>query len=166
VSGPIFMFCAPVLIFGCTVAPGPHFMFCAPRLIFNITEGVRSIFHVLRSQTHLRWYRGCHVHLLCFALSDSFLTLPRALSPVFIFCTPGLIFGGTEGNESLINILRYRLISGGTEALGQLFMFCAPGLVFSYIECVWFTFHVLHSRARLRRYRGCWFPFSCITLSG
>jgi hypothetical protein len=39
-------------------ALGPVFMFCASRLVFGGTEGVGSRFHVLRSRTHFRRYRG------------------------------------------------------------------------------------------------------------
>jgi hypothetical protein len=38
-------------------ASGPIFMFCAPRLIFVGAEGVVSRFHVLRSRTRFRRYR-------------------------------------------------------------------------------------------------------------
>jgi hypothetical protein len=61
-SGPIFMFCAPRLVFG-----GKYrgFMFCAPgfmfyalRPLFDSTKRVGSNFHVFRSQTCFRRYRG------------------------------------------------------------------------------------------------------------
>jgi hypothetical protein len=39
-------------------ASGPIFMFFAPGIIFSVTEGVGSRFHVLRSRTHFRRYRG------------------------------------------------------------------------------------------------------------
>jgi hypothetical protein len=39
-------------------ACGPVFMFCAPGLVFDSTEGVRSRFHALRSRTCFRRYRG------------------------------------------------------------------------------------------------------------
>jgi hypothetical protein len=37
---------------------GSVFMFCAPGLIFDGIEGVGSHFHILRSRTHFRRYRG------------------------------------------------------------------------------------------------------------
>jgi hypothetical protein len=46
-------------------APGPVFMFCAPKLIFDGTKGVGSGFHVLRlcdpfsRAPHRRWAMGC-----------------------------------------------------------------------------------------------------------
>jgi hypothetical protein len=65
VSGPIFMFRMPRLIFGGTEGVGSHhefsfsdsfssvrrmsgpvFMFCAPGLVFGGTDGIRSRFHV------------------------------------------------------------------------------------------------------------------------
>jgi hypothetical protein len=78
--GPVFMFCAPRINFGGTRVLGPFscfllpdsfssvprvsglvFMFCVPGLIFDGTEGVGCRFHVLRSQTHFRRYRGRRV---------------------------------------------------------------------------------------------------------
>jgi hypothetical protein len=73
-SGPIFIFCAPGLIFGCSECVGfrfhalrsldtflavpkasdPVFMFCAPRLIFGGAEGVESRFHVLHPRTRFQ----------------------------------------------------------------------------------------------------------------
>jgi hypothetical protein len=50
-SGPVFMFCVPVLVFGCTVVVG-------------------SRFHVLRSRTHFRRYRGSRDPFSCLALPD------------------------------------------------------------------------------------------------
>jgi hypothetical protein len=42
-------------------APGPVFMFCAPVLILDGTGGVGFSFHVLRSQTRFGRYRGRRV---------------------------------------------------------------------------------------------------------
>jgi hypothetical protein len=39
-------------------APGPVFMFCAPELIFSVIEGVGSRFHVFRLRTCFRRFRG------------------------------------------------------------------------------------------------------------
>jgi hypothetical protein len=39
-------------------ASGPVFMFCAPGLVFSGTEGVGNRFQVLRARTHFRRYRG------------------------------------------------------------------------------------------------------------
>jgi hypothetical protein len=59
---------------------GPVFMFCAPGLVFVGTEGVSSHFHVVRSRTHFWRYRGCRVPFSCFALLDSFSAV-HVLSP-------------------------------------------------------------------------------------
>jgi hypothetical protein len=93
-------------------------MFCAPGRVFDGAEGVGSRFHVLRSHTHFRGYRGCRVpfsylrsrnhfrryrgrrvRFSCFALRDSFSAVQRASGPVFMFCAPRLVFGGTEGRR-------------------------------------------------------------------
>jgi hypothetical protein len=141
----IFMFCAPGLIFTVLRASGPIFLFCAPELIFGVTEGVGSRFHVLRSRTRFRRYRGRRVPCSCFALLDSFSTVPRVLGLVFMFCAPGLV-------------------STVPTASGPVFMFCAPELVFSVTEGVGFRFHILHSRIRFRRYHGRFVLFSCFSL--
>jgi hypothetical protein len=56
--------------------------------IFCGSEGVGCSFHVLRSRTHFRRFRGRRVHLSCFALPESFLAVPRASGPVFMFGAP------------------------------------------------------------------------------
>jgi hypothetical protein len=198
-SGPVFLFFAPGLIFGGTGASDPVFMFCAPGLIFGGTVGLRSLFHVLRSRTCFRRFRGwvafsCFPYpdlfsavprtsgpFSCFALPDSFLTVPRASGPFFIFCAPGLIFGGTEGVVSRYNVLctrtrfrRYRgrrvpfscfalpdSFSAVQWASDPIFLFCDPGLIFDGTVVVGSRFHVLRSRTRFRRYRGCHFSCSC-----
>jgi hypothetical protein len=67
-------------------ASGPVFMFCPPGLIFNGTKGVPSCFHIFRSQTYFRRYRGCRDSFSCFALPDSFPAVSMASGPVFLFC--------------------------------------------------------------------------------
>jgi hypothetical protein len=145
VSGPVFIFCAPELISGGTEGHGSRFhilcsgtpfrrsqgrrvsfscfalldffstvrrasvlifMFYTPKLVFGVTEGVGSRFHILRSRTHFRRYQGRQVPFSFFAYPDSFSAVPRALGPVFIFCAPGLVLGGTEGVRSRFLILR------------------------------------------------------------
>jgi hypothetical protein len=154
-SGPIFMFCAPV------------FMFCAPRLIFGGFEGVGTRYHVLRPRNRFRRYlrrrvlfscfalpnmfrrfRGRRVPFTCFALPETFSVVPWASGPVFMFCAPKLVFGGTVGVHSRFQVLRfgthYRRCGGhrvlfsyfalpGTlsavrRASDPIFMFCAPRL--------------------------------------
>jgi hypothetical protein len=94
------MFFAPGLIFDGTDALSPVFLFCAPELIFGGTVGVGSFFNVLRSRTHFRRYRGRRVMFSCFALPDSYSAVPRALGPFFMFRAPKHIFGGTVGVRS------------------------------------------------------------------
>jgi hypothetical protein len=179
-SGPVFIFCSPALIFDGTEsiassflvlrsrarfrwyrgrrvpfscfalsgsfpavlgAPSPLFMFCAPELIFSGTEGVRSHFQVLRSRTHFRRYRGRRVPFSSFALLDPFRTELRAPSLVFMFCAPGLVFKGTEGVGSYFYVLRSRTSC-------PVFMFSAPELVFDGTEGVESGFQVLRSWTR------------------
>jgi hypothetical protein len=105
---PFSCFALPESISAVPRASAPVLMFCAPILVFGGTEGVRTRFHVLRSRTHFRWYRGCRDPFSSFALLESFPTVPWASGPVFIFCAPGLFFGGTEGVETSFPVLRAR----------------------------------------------------------
>jgi hypothetical protein len=111
-------------------------MFCVPGLIFGGTVGIGSRFHVMRSQTLFRRYRGRWVPFSWFARPDSFLAVPMASGPVFMF-------------------------SAVSRASGPVFIFCAPGLVFGGTEGVGVCFHVLRARTRFRRYRVPRVPFSC-----
>jgi hypothetical protein len=155
-------------------ASGPFFIFCAPGLIFGGTVGVGSRFHVLRSRTRFRRYRGRRVLLRCVVLSDSFLAVPSASGLVFMFSAPGLVFGYTEGVGSCFHVLRSRTrfrryrgfrfscscfarpdsFSTVPRASGPVFMFCAPRLIFGGTVRVGSRFHVFSIRTRFRRYRG------------
>jgi hypothetical protein len=53
-------------------APSPVFMFCAPKLVFSGTEGVGSRFHILCSPARFGRYRGHRVLFLCVAFHDLF----------------------------------------------------------------------------------------------
>jgi hypothetical protein len=159
-------------------------MFSTPGHVFGGTEGVGSLFHVSYSRTRPRRYRGRRVPFSCFALPDPFSAVPRASGPFFTFYTPGLVFDGTEGVESLFRVLRsrtyfrrYRVrrfpfscfalsdsFSAVPRASGPVFMFFAPGHVFSGNEGVRSRFHVLRSRTHFLRYRGRRVPFSCFPL--
>jgi hypothetical protein len=146
-------------------ATGPVFMFCAPGLVFGGNQGVGSRFHTLRFQTHFLRYRGCSILFSCFARPDSFSTIPRASGPVFMFCAPGLVFGGSEGAGSRFNVLRSRThcrrcrvrrvpflcfkrrhsFLTVPRASVLVFMFCATKLVVGGAECVGSRFHVLRA---------------------
>jgi hypothetical protein len=82
--------------------------FHVPGHVFGGAEGVRSHFHVLRFRTHFRRFRGRRVPFSCFALPDTFSAVPRATGPVFMFCVPALVFGGTESVGSCFHVLRAR----------------------------------------------------------
>jgi hypothetical protein len=84
----------------------PVFMFCAPGLIFVGTKGVGSRFHLLRARPRFRRCRGRWVPFSCFGRLDSFSAVPRASGPVFMFGLPGLISYSTEGVRSRFQVLR------------------------------------------------------------
>jgi hypothetical protein len=73
----------------------PVFIFCAPGLVFGYAECVGSRFHVLCSRTRLRRYRWRRVPSSRFARPESFSAVPSATGPVFTFCALGLVFSGT-----------------------------------------------------------------------
>jgi hypothetical protein len=103
-----------------------------------------------------------------------------------MFCAPGSILGGTEGVGTCFHILRsqthfWRYLGRRgafscfaipnscwvvSKASSLIFMFCAPGLILGYTEGVGSRFHVLLSRIRFGRKRGCHVPFSCCPLLG
>jgi hypothetical protein len=87
---------------------GRVFLFSATRVVSRVTEGVKSRFHVLRSRTRFRRFRERRVPFSCFLLPDIFSAVPSAAGPVFMFCVPGLIFGGTKGVGSRFLVLRSR----------------------------------------------------------
>jgi hypothetical protein len=103
---PFSYFALPDSFLAVLWASGPVFLFCAVGFVFGGTDGVGSHFHVLRSRTHFRRYRGRRVFFSCFALSDSFSAVPRASGLIFMFCALGLVFGGTEGVGSRFHVLR------------------------------------------------------------
>jgi hypothetical protein len=155
------------------MASGPVFLFCAPGLVFSGTEGVGSCFHVLRARSRVPRYRGRRVPFSNFALPDSFSTVPSASGTVFTFSAPGLGFGSTEGVGSRFHVLRVRAhfrgyrgrrvpflsfalldsFSAVLRASGPVFTFCAPILFFGCTEGVVFRFHVLRARTPFRRCR-------------
>jgi hypothetical protein len=89
-------------------ASDPVFMFRAPGPVFGVTDGAGSRFLVLRSRTHFWRFRGHRVRFSGFAFQGSVSAIPRAIGSVFMFCAPGLVFGGTEGIRSRFHVLRSR----------------------------------------------------------
>jgi hypothetical protein len=89
-------------------ASHPVFMFCVPRHVFGGVEGVGSCFHVLCSRTSFRRYRGRRLLFSSFARPNTFSTVPTVSCPVFLFCSPGHVFGGAEGFESRFHVMRSR----------------------------------------------------------
>jgi hypothetical protein len=200
---PFSCFVLPNSFWAVQRASGPVFMFCAPGLVFSGTEGVGSRFQVLIAQTPFRRYRGRQVPFSSFAPKESFSAVPRASGTVFLFCAPELVFGVTEGVGYRFLVLRSRTRFCGTEGVGSrfhvllsrtrfrrfrgrcvpfsyfalpdafwalqrasgpVFMFCASGLVFDGFEGVGSRFHVLRARNNYQRNRGCRLPFSCFVL--
>jgi hypothetical protein len=104
----VFMFCTLGAFLTVPRASGLVFNFCAPQHIFGGIEGVGYRFQVLRSQTHFRRYQGHHGSFSSFALPYSFWLLLRASGPVFMFCAPELVSGGTEGAGTRFHVLRSR----------------------------------------------------------
>jgi hypothetical protein len=129
-------------------------MFCAPEHVFDGTEGVGSRFHVLLAETRFRRYRGRRLPLSYFSFLDSFSAVRRVSSPVFMFCTPGLVFGGTSGIGSRFHVLRSRTRFRRYRGHRVPFPRFASGLVFGGTEGVESSFHVLRSRTHFRRYLG------------
>jgi hypothetical protein len=141
-------------------ASGPVIMFCAPELVFGGTSGVVSRFYVLRTLTYFRRYRGRRLPFSRFALPDAFSAVPRASCSVFMFCAPGLIFGGTEGVVSRFHVLRARTHFrryGGSRV---------PFSCFACPDSFWLyrgrrvPFFMFCARTRFLRYRGRHVPFS------
>jgi hypothetical protein len=102
---PFSRFARPDSFSGVPRASGLVFMFCAPGFVFGFIEGVGFRFHVLRSSTRFRRCRVRRVPFSCFARPDSFSTIPRASGLVYMFCAPGLVFGGIEGVQSRFHVL-------------------------------------------------------------
>jgi hypothetical protein len=171
-SDPFSCFALPDSFLAVLRASSPVFMFYAPGLIFCGIEGVGSRFHILFARTSFRWYRGPRVPFSCFALADSFLAIPRASAPVFMFCATILIFGGNEGVGSFFHVFRSRTrfrryrgrrvpfscfalpdsFSAIPRASGPVCILCAPGLVYGGIEGVSSRFPVLRARTSFRLY--------------
>jgi hypothetical protein len=74
---PFSSFASPYSYSAVPRALDPVFMFCAPRLVFGDTEDVGSRFHILRFRTHFQRYRGRPLPFSCFELPDMFLVVRR-----------------------------------------------------------------------------------------
>jgi hypothetical protein len=93
-----------------------------------------------------------------------------------MFCATRLVFGGTEGVGSRIQVLRaqthFRVfmfcatghVFGGAEGVVSCFHVFASGLVFGGTMGVGSRFHVMRAQTRFRRYRRRQVSFSCIAL--
>jgi hypothetical protein len=122
--GYLFMFCAPRLFLGSTVGVGSHYYVLCARTRFRRYRGRLVPFScyalpfsflavpwasfVFHTRIQFRRHRGSWVSFSCFALADLFSVVPRAPHPVFMFCAPGLIFGGTKSAGSSFHVLRSR----------------------------------------------------------
>jgi hypothetical protein len=162
-SGPIFLFCVPVLIFSGIEGAGSHFYVLRSRIrlsryrgrqvpfsCFVLPDPISAVirasgpFSCFAAQTHFRCYRKRRVPFSCFALPNSFSAFPRASGPVIKFCVPGLIFGGIEGVWSCFLIFTLPdIFSAVPRASSPVFMFCPPGHIFDGTEGVGTRFHVL-----------------------
>jgi hypothetical protein len=178
------MFCAPGLIFGCSMGIVSILVFCALGLVLDGNEGVGPIFHILRSRTRFGRYRGRRVPFSCFTLPDSFSAVPWTPGSVVVFCALGLVLGGTEGAGSSFHTLRSRSRFGQyrgprfpfscfvlpnsfwaiPRVSGRVFMFCTHTPVFGVTEGVRSSFQVLSSRTHLLWFPSRWVQFSCFAL--
>jgi hypothetical protein len=161
---PFSCFTRPDLFSSVSRASTPIFIFCAPRLVFSDIEGFGSRFLLLRARTHFWRYCRCWVPFLSFVLPDTFSAVRRALGVVFMFYAPGLIFGATKGVWSHFHVLRARThfwryrgrrcfartesFSAITRASGPIFMFRTPGFFFGGNDGVGSQFPILRSRTR------------------
>jgi hypothetical protein len=77
-----------------------------------------------------------------------------------MFCSSGLVFGGTEGDGSRFHVLRSLThFRSARTALRLAFMLSAPEYLFGGTEGVGSSFHVLRCRTSFSRYRGRRVPF-------
>jgi hypothetical protein len=175
---PFSSFARPNSFSAVSWASGPVFMFCGPRLVFGGTEGVGSLFHILRSWTRFRRYCGRRVPFSCFMLPNSFSSVPSASGPIFMFCAPRLVFVISvfmfcartrfrryRGRQVPFSCFALRdTFSTVLRASRPFFMFCTPGLVFDGNGGVGSRFYVLLACTHFQRYGGRPIPFSRFAL--
>jgi hypothetical protein len=133
---PTSCFARPFSFSAVPRAFGPVIMFCSPILIFGGSEGVGTLFNVLRVRTCFLGYRGRRVPFSCFARPDSFSAVSSVSCPYFMFCAPVLVFSGTGGVGSHFHILLSGLVFSGTEGVGSRFHVLLAGLIFGCTEGV------------------------------
>jgi hypothetical protein len=149
---PFSCFARPDAFSALPRASGLVLLFCAPGLIFDGTESVRSFFHVLLARTHFRRGQVRRAPFSCFARTFSFSTVPRAWGPVFMFCMPGLVFGGTEDVGSHFIVLRSQTRFRWCRVRRVLFSCLSARSSFRRYRGRGSRFHVLCARTRFRRY--------------
>jgi hypothetical protein len=85
--------------------------------------------------------------LFIFCAPESIFSDIEVTRSSLMFCTPRLIFGGTEGAGSNFHVLLLpNPFLTVLRTRGPVFLFCAPGLIFGGTESARSNFHVLHSR--------------------
>jgi hypothetical protein len=82
-QGSISCFALPNSFRAVPRASGTVFKFCAPRLVFDGSEDLGSRWHILRSRTCFRRYRGRRGSFSCVALPDYFWAVPRPSGLIF-----------------------------------------------------------------------------------
>jgi ribosomal protein L14 len=181
---PFSCFALPESFSAVPKASSSVFMFCVPALIVDVTEDDVYHFLILRARTRFRRHRGRRFPFSCFALQGLFSAVPKASGPMFMFCSPVLIFGVTEGDVYRFLILRARTyfrrhrgrrvpfscfalpksFSAVPKASSSIFMFCVPALIVDRTEGDVYCFLILRAQTRFRLHRGRQVPFSCFAL--
>jgi hypothetical protein len=164
---------------------------------FGRYRGRRVLFSCFSPAVSFSTVPRASVQVSCFALPDSFSTVPRSpgavfmfcavsggSSPVFMFCSLELVWGGTVGVGSSFHVLHFRTrfrryrgrqvqiscfalpdpFSEVKRVPSSAFMFCASELILHGTEGIMYCFHVLCSGTNFGRYRGLRVQFSCFEL--
>jgi hypothetical protein len=156
---------SPGLVSAIPRATGPVFMFCASGLVFDSKVGVGTRFQILRARTRFRRYQGRRFPFSCFARPDSFSTVPRASGPVFMFCVPEFVFGGTDSVGSRLHVLRSQTSFQRCRVRWVPFScFAHPDSFSAVPKASTPVFIFFRSRTRFRWYRVHRVPFSCVPI--